>query len=51
MRKLMMAALAATCSSAAMGAGTPDWTVSESSGPVQISHNGVVKIAVRGSGV
>lgn len=50
MRKRLIALLIAGCSSAAV-AGEPGWTVSETSGPVQIGHAGISKIATRGLGI
>ena len=50
MRKRLIAMLVAGCSSAAM-AGEPGWTVSEISGPVQVGHGGLSKIATRGLAV
>ena len=50
MRKRLIALLIAGCSSAAI-AGEPGWTVSETSGPVQIGHAGISKVATRGLGV
>ena len=50
MRKRFIAMIAAGCSSAAI-AGEPGWTVSETSGPVQIGHGGLSKVAMRGLGV
>lgn len=47
MRTRLIAILAAGCSSAAI-AGEPSWTISEVSGPVQIAHAGLGKIATRG---
>ncbi|WP_010218173.1 FecR family protein [Sphingomonas sp. PAMC 26621] len=50
MRKRFIAIIAAGCSSTAM-ATEPGWTVSETSGPVQIGHGGLSKVATRGLGV
>jgi uncharacterized protein YaiE (UPF0345 family) len=50
MRKAFVVLLAAGCSSAAV-AGEPGWIVSEVSGPVQIAHGGMSKVASRGLGI
>ena len=50
MTKRLLTLMAAFCSTTAM-AGQPGWTISESSGPVQVSRNGIVKTSTRGSTV
>jgi hypothetical protein len=48
--KRLLSVLAVSCSSIGM-AEVPRWTVSETSGPVQIAHSGITKIAARGLSV
>ncbi|CAH0356500.1 MAG: FecR family protein [Sphingobium sp.] len=50
MHKRFLILLAATCSSTAL-AGTPQWKISETSGPVQVAHNGLVRVALRSGAV
>ncbi|AUW57076.1 hypothetical protein C1T17_02240 [Sphingobium sp. SCG-1] len=50
MRKRIFGLLGVTCSSVAL-AGTPGWKISETSGPVQVSHNGMVRVATRSAAV
>ena len=47
MRSKLLVMLAVTCSSAAL-AGPREWTLSEASGPVQVSHAGLIKAGARG---